>query len=146
MADREKVMKGLECCTADIPTDNNIHKDDFCKNCPYHKPEFWYCFAQVDLMRDALELLKAQGPRPMTAEELENALDTVVWIETKGLQKNSSSQYAILESYSRKYGYFYLLHLRNEHPSVYPYTKINKTWRPWNIRPTEEQRKAVKWE
>ena len=93
---------------------------------------------------DFLELL--QGPRPMTAEELENALDTVVWIETKDLQENSSSQYALLESYSRKYGYFYLLHLRNEHPSVYPYTNINKTWRPWNIRPTDEQRKAVAWE
>ena len=58
MAELEKVLKGLECCTEDIPTDNNIHKDDFCKNCPYHKPELRYCFAKVDLMRDALELLK----------------------------------------------------------------------------------------
>jgi hypothetical protein len=50
----------LECCTAEIPLDNNIHKEDFCKNCPYHDSRFTYCFAKDDLMHDALSLLKAQ--------------------------------------------------------------------------------------
>lgn len=61
MADKEKVIKGLECCTADLGI---YHKDHFCDMCPYksHDPEITFCFNQNDLMRDALELLKAQEP------------------------------------------------------------------------------------
>lgn len=137
MADLQKTIKGLRC-----HSEPKFGPDEyFCETCPYDEAT-----CGLDVPNDALSLLKAQQARLMTAEELENALDTVVWIETKDLQENSSSQYALLESYSRKYGYFYLLHLRKEHPSVYPYTNINKTWRPWNIRPTDEQRKAVKWD
>ena len=136
MTEFEKVLKGLECCADDI----------MCPDyCPYKAISDLGGDCRGELVHDALELLKSYEPHVMTQEELENAIDSVVWIETKDLQENSSSQYALLESYSRKYGYFYLLHLRNEHPSVYPYTNINKTWRPWNIRPTDERRKAVKW-
>ena len=48
MPDREKVIRGLECCT----------ETDDCNSCPYfEKPE--YCSEDV-LMRDALALLKEQ--------------------------------------------------------------------------------------
>ncbi len=60
MADLDKVIKGLECCTHDIPLSNNVHKTDFCKECPYYNPEYSYCFSQETLMRDALALLKEQ--------------------------------------------------------------------------------------
>ena len=57
MNDREKVIKGLECCL----------KDD-CDNCPYYDPEvdhdcdyFGKCL-RGNMYRDALALLKAQEP------------------------------------------------------------------------------------
>jgi len=56
MADREKVIKGLECCTAEIPL--NKHKDDMCNMCPYQDARYSYCFHKHELMKDALELLK----------------------------------------------------------------------------------------
>ena len=57
MIDREKVIKGLECCA-----------DGDCKGqeCPYHHnlPEDWNKFdCNTELARDALELLKEQEPK-----------------------------------------------------------------------------------
>lgn len=56
--DREKVIKGLEICTKDIPMTNAVHKSDFCKECPYYNAENRYCWNQIVMMRDALALLK----------------------------------------------------------------------------------------
>ena len=50
MADREKVVKGLEYCTG----------NHLCSGCGYYDPDNVRC--QKDLMRDALELLKEQEP------------------------------------------------------------------------------------
>ena len=48
---REKVISGLECCA---------HEDiGDCGNCPYNGPSF-HC--DIAMMRDAIALLKAQGP------------------------------------------------------------------------------------
>ena len=53
MADREKVIKGLECCS-------QLDNDDICPaECPYAQD---VCCGTVQLMADALELLKAQEP------------------------------------------------------------------------------------
>ena len=51
--DREKVIKGLECCYCNFP------KQMDCKNCPYDK----ICYhdkACSLMLRDALALLKEQ--------------------------------------------------------------------------------------
>ena len=52
MPDREKVIRGLECC----------HKRGECRNCPYFDCPYWEnndnCMVQ--LLKDALELLKVQ--------------------------------------------------------------------------------------
>ena len=143
MNKQEKAKAGLKACSIGL----------YCpdEECPYaedkeEKEE--NCIAA--LARDALELMKAQEPHVMTAEELEDALDTVVWIERADMKENSSDQYALLDSYSRKYGYFYLQHIQNEHATPYNYRSINRSikngWRPWTIRPTDEQREAVPWE
>lgn len=60
MTNREKVIKGLEICTKDIPMSNAVHKSDFCKECPYYNAENHYCWNQIVMMRDALALLKEQ--------------------------------------------------------------------------------------
>lgn len=56
MIDREKVIKGLECC-ADIQRDT-MHRD--CDVCPYNDdPRQGTCVTLFPLFRDALALLKA---------------------------------------------------------------------------------------
>lgn len=62
MTNREKVIKGLEICTKDIPMSNAVHKSDFCKECPYYNAENHYCWNQIVMMRDALALLKEKDP------------------------------------------------------------------------------------
>lgn len=65
MPDREKVIKGLECCIKAI---------DDCEctdNCPYES-QCWYGTIYLDLMRDALELLKAQE---MEISRIKNHVD-----------------------------------------------------------------------
>ena len=58
--DREKVIRGLEICTKEIPMSNAVHKSDFCKECPYYNAKNRYCWNQIAMMRDALALLKEQ--------------------------------------------------------------------------------------
>ena len=50
MPDREKVMKGLECCI-------DINAESSCRECPYYNHE--RCDPD-DVLRDALALLKEQ--------------------------------------------------------------------------------------
>ena len=55
MTDREKVIKGLECCV------RTIYDWECADNCPY-ETQCWDGTMYLDLMRDALALLKAQQP------------------------------------------------------------------------------------
>lgn len=64
MADREKVIKGLECCSqgATVPYIPTIR---YCAECPYNELKMPCTRA---LARDALELLKEQEPvKPIVA-------------------------------------------------------------------------------
>lgn len=87
------------------------------------------------------------APRVMTLEEVEEALDTVVWVD-RPLFDNLSSEYALIDSYSRK---LQIVELRypfcdKDYRERSDYATYGKTWRCWTSRPTDEQRKAVKWE
>ena len=81
MPEREKVIKGLETCSAGEwnSTGGRDHTD-----CPYYPAGYTGCTCKL-LMRDALALLKAQEPRVMTLEKAQTALhnDDVVWVELK---------------------------------------------------------------
>ena len=56
MADLEKVIKGLECCTKTIVT-----HEARCTDCPYNDGNSKHCVEQTQ--RDALELLKYKAIR-----------------------------------------------------------------------------------
>lgn len=56
MVDREKVLKGLECCTS----------ADGCHDCPYSHNGQGTDTCQLDSTRDALELLKEQEAKAGT--------------------------------------------------------------------------------
>ena len=56
MIDREKVIKGLECCSFAW----NIHEPPDCRNCPYADEKFGTCqIPDTHLIDDAIALLKA---------------------------------------------------------------------------------------
>ena len=129
MADYEKVVKGLEACV-----------DGGCIECPYRK----VCSDAEDfvaLARDALKLLK---PRVLTLEEVEDALDTIVWVDRPQVE-NSSDEYALISSYSHKLGYVDLKFI-DEGWGRFTYAWYGKTWRCWDKRPYDEERKAAKWD
>ena len=150
MIDREKVIKGLEICTADIPIENGIHKDDMCQKCPYHNEKYAYCFEKNKLIQDALALLKEQEPRVMTLEEvLAMKFDDVVYVEVVPTHAVLSAIVLDVIPKLPEIGIGIVQFrqaptwngINNADLSYY-----SKTWRCWTSRPTDEQRKAVKWE
>lgn len=71
MIDREKVIKGFECCI----------RFDSCAECPY-KTRDEYCFSGVKhMMEDALELLKAdQAELIRQHERIESLESFALWL------------------------------------------------------------------
>ena len=71
MPDKEKAIRGLECCL-------RINAPNGCSECPYAAGN---C---DEVLRDAISLLKEQEPRVMTLEEVvENSELRVVWVERR---------------------------------------------------------------
>lgn len=127
MPDREKVLKGLECCITDGRAS--------CEKCYQEGPGFGIACRQ-GLMRDALELLKAQEPRVLTPDEIigwdgyiygeyrQGVMDVALIV--KGIENNRhKGTWATKQLNWEEYG---------------------KSWRYWSAMPTNEQRKAVKWD
>lgn len=96
--------------------------------------------------RDALEnAIKAeQEPRVLTVDEFDQALDTVVWYDSRD-SENLSTSYVLLTGYSLKHAFaeFRLICGTEVTGTLYRY---NKDWRLWSSRPTDEQREAVPWQ
>lgn len=133
MTDLEKVVKGLECC-----------QGGSCGLCPYDNITYGSC--RHSLEDDALTLLKAQQPHVLTLEEVEDALDTVVWVDRPQIE-NSSDEYALITAYSRKLKSVELRFIDKGRRGWrrWSYEQYGKTWRCWDKRPYDEQRKAAKW-
>ena len=138
MAELEKVIIALENCTDEIK----------CRDCPWETCETFCLSVKVplDLAKAALSLLKEQEPRVMTLEELEDALDTVVWLDIPNTE-NLADGYSLIMAYSHKNGFILLDSPFGDNPSQdrFEYKDYGITWRCWTFRPTDEQRKAVKW-
>lgn len=134
---REKVIKGLDCCLG-----SNDCDDDPKEDCPYKG----MCLCAMALRFDVLALLKEQEAKILTVNQLEDALDTVVWLETP-VSENLADGYSLIMAYSHKYGYMYFESPFGDNPSqdILEYSEYGKSWRCWNKRPTDEQRQAVKW-
>lgn len=118
MADLDKTIKGLECCSIAIcPQILDYGKSD--KGCPYHAEE--NC---VELLaKDALELLKEKQPKLLTLKETINAkYPTDVFCEIKGEERIFAVTAPVLAQWIGK-------------PDI----------RYWTARPTDEQRNAEPW-
>lgn len=62
MSEREKIIKGLQCCT-----------HDGCKGCPFRR---YKCTCQTDLMFSALEYIKRKAP-PIIQQKTARGFNTV---------------------------------------------------------------------
>ena len=82
-------------------------------------------FKCLNRVTDALVLLKEQEPRVLTLEEARTY--EVVWPEDKG---EGELHPLIVENNMNDSKYY----------------KYGVHWRVWSAKPTDEQRKAVKWE
>lgn len=129
MADREKVIKGLECCTHGVAQ---------CPICPYDpRNNALPVDCMSGLAKDALELLKAQEPRVLTLDEALEA--DVCWLEKKGDDRVWPCKVGGGEKWAVVWRF-------DQEPIAVPRDEYGKLFRCWSARPTEEQREAVKWD
>ena len=106
-----------------------------------HFPSNTFCAEGVDVtIADVLALLEAQKPMLLDFADIQTMHDVDVWCEFR----NSARIHPLMllgseNSNKRKEVYF----LPGNVKSLKAY---GKTWRCWTARPSDEQRKAVKWE
>lgn len=159
--DREKVIKGLECCTQHgsmSGRDCNGHwgwtdgshtgmelLDEYRTKCPYGNCETG---CVKTLTKDALALLKAQEPRVLTLEEVRGSLKQPIWKEVCSSHKYLYTGWVLAYDIQTGQG-ITGTRLGMAEPSGrvvwYRLEDYGTKWRCWDKRPTEEQREAVPW-
>lgn len=92
-----------------------------------------------DYAEDALELLKEQEPRVIDISEIYTAKKLDVWLEDKSDIVHPIMLIETEMTNKSQTAFFYPMLVR-------PIKAYGKTWRCWTARPTDEQRKAVKWD
>ena len=127
MVDRENVIEGLEMSYrySNVDEDNTL--------------------VPQQLVLDAIALLKAQEPRVMTLEEVQqhNNQDGCVWFEQPTY--NAVAAFVRKDEFEIEVISPYILGEPINH-GYWLSSNYNVTWRCWTSRPTDEQRKAVKWD
>lgn len=124
---REKVILGLRC-----------HKAGYCEECmkcPYRDDG-----CETTLCNDAIALLKAQEPRVMTFQEIKDSMGIPVWVEYA--DNENWNGYGVPTSDHKAY---IMIYGANAYCAQYA-RSANVKWRCWTSRPSDEQRKAAKWE
>lgn len=92
-----------------------------------------------------LDKLKAMEPRVLTLEEVKqhNNQDGCVWFEQPTY--NADAAFVRKDDFMTQVISPYILGEQINH-GYWTNGNYGKTWRCWTARPTDEQRKAVKWE
>ena len=138
MPDIAKALKGLDLCRYDpdpgMPTKSMVS----CDICPYWDDQFG-C-REIELLNDAIALLKAQKPRLMSLEEVKAAEGRDVWLEQSGnIADDILTATTIYGCGSGGICTWY------ESLSYSLYNKRPYGWRCWTARPTDEQREMEPW-
>ena len=133
MPDREKVLKGLEQCV-----------NGECASCPYQNSEdLGSCFDIDVLLSDTLALLKAQEARVMSLEELNLDADESVICYSEFCDSRVVNVTAPFCYPGDRL--VQLPYIGTEYRNWVDPEQYGVLWRCWTARPTDEQRKAVKW-
>lgn len=155
----EKVCKGLECCILRDPDDHRR-----CGECPYnpHAISNEPCanglkFNAIALIRQQqeriAELEAAQTARVMSLEDVDTAEACMEPVFVEMLDENGKPG-ETPDIFSWRFvkhimpltdGKIYVLNNIGFSSALYEET-YNITWRCWTQRPTEAERKAVKWD
>lgn len=100
-------------------------------------------FVRVDVINDALELLKGQEPRVLTLSEINK--NSFVWYENKKCLRLFPALVVDCQSIARHK--FIVEDVFFDVGTYMPEdVRYGKSWRCWNHKPTDEQRKEVKWD
>lgn len=124
---REKVIKGLECCSRTTAEPN-------CEECPYNKNKM---DCDNDMMHDAIALLKAQEPRVMTLEEALGGDEC--WIEAR----DGGCGYC--DCCADMGDTVLIYRVKCAKPVITSCRLYGKTWRCWTSRPDEKRREETPW-
>lgn len=147
MDDLEKVIQAFEnCIDPEMQDDDETYVDCIrAGECPWDDCQERYrklIDIPLSLVMAALELLKAQEPRVMTLEEVEALPYGYVLIET---DKKDSLRWVDALLFCKSTNFIFDFITLEGHARLLG-TDYNMEWRCWTSLPTEEQRKAVKWE
>lgn len=124
---REKIIMGLEYC----------QPEQLCLSCPYNDEGQECCDV---LLRDAVELLKAEAPRVLSLEEL-MGFDGAFLIEYNKSFLSWDPNWAMFHFMNDKWVHIW----RPRRVEHYSKDQYGRTWRCWSRRPTEEQMEATPW-
>ncbi len=125
---REWVIEGLEFTLEESGWDANAAYDQE---------------LMIQVVTEAIALLKAQEPRMMTLEEVKALQpDTDIWIEARYLNAPIRIRACTVSGFSP--GGTRLFIIGGAHN--YPIDMYNNYFRCWTSRPTDEQREATPWE
>lgn len=105
--------------------------------------------ACAEAARETAALVKAQTPRVMTLEEINNSLKKPLWKETKSNNKDLYTGWVLAYVIQTGIGITGTrLGMAEPNGRVvwYRLDDYGRKWRCWTARPTDEQRKAVEWE
>lgn len=126
MSDRNEIISAMEICAGKCPGDG----------CPYHGRNWQTGDCMTDLIKDALELLKADAPRVLTQDEI-IGWSGYVWKEYRGMRVMSVA----LIQYGME---------RMPYAGDFPTKRMNWTaygedWRCWSKEPSDQGREAEPW-
>ena len=127
---REKVIRGLECCA--------LGSFGTCEGCPY--TEETRC--SEHLCGDALALLRKQELRVLTPEEIRSGAVEVAWVEDRDKVEVVPGIWFRLSNEGEDEAVD--IHIRDGFVGA-RLAVYGKLWRCWTAKPSDEQRKAVKW-
>lgn len=107
-----------------------------------HGPARESLIGMQKVIDSAVNLLKEQEPRVMTRVEIEQSEECIVWFED-----DQFNCYALVDGIDQRNGWVWLSTAGNMGlQQRRDCENYGKKWRCWTKRPTEDQRKAVKWE
>lgn len=137
MPDREKVIRGLECCAA--------MSGDECRKCPYGHEcrDTDLPYGMPHLAADALALLREQEARVLTLDQVCGGDEC--WIE----YKLGGYGYADVYFSSEPDGTALVYRcspVRDRKPETVWFHDYGKLWRGWSYRPSLEQMRETPWE
>lgn len=115
---REKVIEGLEY----LITAYAFHCDD------------------AECLGEAVKLLKEQETKLLDADEIISGI--IYWMECE----NVSQVWPIEMHHIRNHHLLNGPEWEDDYGDVWKMPEYNKKWRCWSAKPTDEQRKVVKWD